>query len=468
MKFAWAFVAAVSTLASAASAAESGETGGGIPFNNVQPYLAVSQLIATQGIFPSLTPTVNDTVQAQQHLGMLRMFGGNFAIDNHALAQGQTLSIAQNTALFSLLGTSYGGNGQTTFSLPDLAGRTIIGSGQGQGLTQRSVGDTAGFDFPSLTLDQMPAHAHPINAAPGFSGVTGGSQAFDNMQSSLTMTYMIAAGGIFQAGNPFIGQVSAFAGNFTPTGWLPADGRLVQIENFEALFTLIGTTYGGDGQTNFAMPDLRGRTVVGAGGQYQLGQTFGEESTILTLQQMPLHDHDGGAIDLQPVGGNQPFDNRQPSLALNHYIAVQGAFPGRNGGQQLFPGEPYIGEIVASATGFEAPRGYLLADGRLLSIAQNTALFSILGTTYGGDGRTTFRLPDLRDRLAVGWGNGTSLGELGGLAAQRLFISNLPGHTHSLANNAVPEPATWAMMIMGFGLAGSALRARSNKDLRVA
>lgn len=460
MKTAWALFAAASALAASvpAIAAQTGPAGNGQPFTNLQPYQALTQTIMLQGIFPSLTPTEDQNSLAAFYIASARTFAGNFAPSQTAQMQGQLLAISQNTALFSLLGTNFGGNGQTTFALPDLRGRTIIGPGQGPGLSDRLIGDQPGSNTVTLTLDQMPAHSHGINVPPGQTGITGGSQPFDNMQPSLGMTYMIATGGIFQAGDPFIGQVAAFGGNFAPNGWLPADGRLVDIDKFNALFNLIGTTYGGDGQTSFALPDLRGRAVVGAGGQYDIGEVFGSENTVLSLSQLATHDHDGGTIAVDPAGGGQPFDNRQPGLALNYYIALQGIFPSRDSGGPI-DNEPFLGEIVASAADL-APRGYALAAGQLLSIAQNQALFSLLGTTYGGNGQTTFALPDLRNRIVVGWGGTTVYGERGGSDFVALTEANLPIHAHSLPDARVPEPASWAMMIAGFAMAGAGFRRR--------
>ncbi|WP_432696104.1 tail fiber protein [Marinobacterium sp. YM272] len=97
-----------------------------------------------------------------------------------------------------------------------------------------------------------------------------------------------------------------------------------------------------------------------------------------------------------------PENNMQPSLAINYIIALQGIFPSRSSA------EPFIGEIIMFGGNF-APRGWAFCDGQLLPIAQNTALFSIIGTTYGGDGRTTFALPDLRGRVPVGEGSGPGL-----------------------------------------------------------
>lgn len=95
-------------------------------------------------------------------IGEIRMFAGNFAPLAWAFCQGQLLPIAQNTALFSILGTTYGGNGQTTFGLPDFRGRTPVGVGQGPGLANISLGEMAGLPTQTLTVAQMPSHNHPV------------------------------------------------------------------------------------------------------------------------------------------------------------------------------------------------------------------------------------------------------------------------------------------------------------------
>jgi microcystin-dependent protein len=123
--------------------------------------------------------------------------------------------------------------------------------------------------------------------------------------------------------------------------------------------------------------------------------------------------------------------------------------------------EPFLAEIRIMSFAF-APKGWALCDGQVLPINQNQALFALLGTTYGGNGQTTFALPDLRDRIVVGWGGNTVYGERLGANSVTLTEANLPTHTHSLPDVAppVPEPATWAMMIAGFAMAGAALRRR--------
>jgi microcystin-dependent protein len=172
-------------------------------------------------------------------------------------------------------------------------------------------------------------------------------------------------------GQPYVGEIRMFAGNFAPAGWAFCAGQLEAISENETLFQLIGTTYGGDGQSTFALPDLRGRTPMhmGAGPglpTVQIAQTGGAESVTLTTQQMPAHPHplqgDGGGTTNSPVGampavagggpgglstyqpaggattplspkmlqntgGNQPHENRQPFLCVSFIISLFGIFP---------------------------------------------------------------------------------------------------------------------------------------------
>jgi microcystin-dependent protein len=101
---------------------------------------------------------------SEPFLGQIQAFGFNFAPRGWAMCQGQILSIAQNTALFSLLGTTYGGNGQTTFALPDLRGRSMIGIGQGPGLSPITLGEQSGTENVTLTTNNLPAHIHSATA----------------------------------------------------------------------------------------------------------------------------------------------------------------------------------------------------------------------------------------------------------------------------------------------------------------
>lgn len=168
------------------------------------------------------------------HIGDIKMFAGNFAPRNWAFCQGQLLSIAQNSALFSILGTTYGGNGQTNFGLPDLRGRVPVGMGQGPGLAPRQLGELAGSENHTLQASEMPNHSHALaansNAAtqrgPGGNfpaasdqrnslyattanttmaatavGAAGGNTPHNNMQPYLGMNFIICLYGIYPSRN---------------------------------------------------------------------------------------------------------------------------------------------------------------------------------------------------------------------------------------------------------------------------
>ncbi len=178
-------------------------------------------------------------------IGQVMLFAGNFAPRNWAFCNGQLLPISQNTALFSLLGTTYGGDGRTTFALPDLRGRAAMHAGTGPGLTPRPLGQRSGTETVVLSETQIPSHFHSIagtasiqvgaegkgvalhdsptnnflgsitdgyrdtgsgatmnaNAIGGTTGNTGGSQAHNNMQPFLVLNYIIALQGIFPSRN---------------------------------------------------------------------------------------------------------------------------------------------------------------------------------------------------------------------------------------------------------------------------
>lgn len=192
--------------------------------------------------------------------------------------------------------------------------------------------------------------------------------------------------------DPFLGQIVLFGGNFAPRGWALCEGQLLPISQYSALFSILGTIYGGDGRTTFALPDLRGRAAVSSGrgpglSDHRLGSRNGQEVVTLNLTNLPNHSHNAtftqtsgvsttpavadeantdeptnnkpaipnisgtnraysnaaadtnlapgtatvtGNIQVLPTGAQQPFNNMQPYLTTNYIIALQGIFPSRN------------------------------------------------------------------------------------------------------------------------------------------
>lgn len=161
---------------------------------------------------------------------------------------------------------------------------------------------------------------------------------------------------------PYVGEIRMFGGNFAPAGWMFCEGQLLPISENETLFQLIGTTYGGDGQSTFALPDLRGRLPIHQGNGFILAESGGAEEITLTVQQIPAHSHpllatntvandqtpnqnvlaqtgtfDGyqstpanaamAAQSISSVGGSQPHTNFQPYLCVSFIISLFGIFP---------------------------------------------------------------------------------------------------------------------------------------------
>ena len=459
-------IAVLATLLSALGtpswAVTTGTSGGGQVMFNEQPSLPISYVVRTSGL--------------EDDLGEVGMFAGNYATQGWALANGQILSINQYPELFDKIGTAFGGDGTSTFALPDLRGRTPIGVGAGPGLAPYSVGQVVGgLETASAAL---PLHTHGVGSA--YTTSDAGASTHLNLQPSLALTPIIATTGTFPSRNiiagdsppedtwgttdppnfgvgdtPFLAEMTWIAHNDIPTGWRYANGDLLDIVDHQALYSILGTRFGGDGEVNFALPDLRSRTAVGTGfgagltGR-SLGEQFGEETETLTVAHVPPHSHPlpgGGATET--VGGGETQSNLQPSLGITHIVALEGVYPSQNspsggGGPNLGTGNnPFIGSISMFAGDF-APRDFALAQGQLINIAFNPALFSIVGTTYGGDGEVTFGIPDLQGRLPVDAGQGPGLpnrhiGVKFGLENSTIPLTQIEAHVHQF----VALPGDW-------------------------
>jgi microcystin-dependent protein len=340
----------------------------------------------------------------QPFVGEIRMFAGNFAPAGWEFCNGQLLSISENETLFNLIGLTYGGDGYSTFALPDLRSRVPLHQGTESGNVYQ-LGEMSGVEEITLTSNQIPAHAHAASVSSRYGstnhpegavvarstlnqftdaagtkatmmgnastvGPSGGSQPHTNLQPYLTVNYIISLHGVFPDPNtspvggpePYLAEIRWVVFGFAPRDYALCNGQLLPINQNQALFALLGTTYGGNGQTNFALPDLRGRVAIHQGNGHTLGERGGQQAHTLSLNELPAHSHSitasGNPSDEKTaqnhifgvtstssyafvpdsatelvtttVGGSQAHLNMQPFLTLNAIIALAGIFPSPN------------------------------------------------------------------------------------------------------------------------------------------
>ena len=326
--------------------------------------------------------------------GVIKLFGGTFAPVDWLLCDGSLLQISQYNALYSLIGTTFGGDGQTTFAIPDLRGRIPVGSGNGPGLTPRPAGSKGGAEQVTLIASDISAHSHvltatdagatsraassdsllaesqgriyaaaaasPVAMSPAAISTVGGGQPHNNIQPSLSINHIICTNGLPPStsddfAEPFLAEIALNAGLLDWGGWVPCDGRILPISSNTALFSLLGTTYGGNGTTNFALPDLRGSVPMGAGNGPGLSPRFigdfpGEEQVTLTVDQLPPHTHQlfaSGAAGLSNDPANSvlsvPFsgDNLYAAPTAGPLVSMQ-ALQQNSGGQGHDNMQPYL------------------------------------------------------------------------------------------------------------------------------
>ncbi len=279
------------------------------------PPSGMQQLLVMNGVFPQEGPA-----PAQFTVGMIESFAGSYPAYGARPCTGGTLPIMGNQPLTAVMGTSFGGNGITTIGVPDLHARVAIGGAPAGGMR------------------------------PG----------------ALVLNWLIAMDASVDA--PLPGTVTPFCGTVVPGGWAPCAGATLSVQQYAALFAAIGTAFGGNGVTTFQLPDLNGAAPMGLGPGTALGQKV------------------SGTID---------------GLGLNYII---------NTGDLLAPGsgdgEPpadyaYAGQVTAYA-GALIPQGWAACDGSVLPISHYPTLFQAIGDIWGGDGKTSFGLPDLRGRMMPG------------------------------------------------------------------
>jgi microcystin-dependent protein len=225
--------------------------------------------IAARAIIPVL-------VAEDAYRGEIRLIGFDYAPEGWAFCNGSTLPIRDHPDLFKILGTTYGGDGKTTFALPDYRAFTVAG----------------------------PSAKFPLGK-PG--DVARGSQGNSHDPACLALHYIIAleSDTPMRFAEAYIGEIRPFAGDFIPNGWTECDGSLFPIELFMTAFALLDNRFGGDRARRFAVPDLRGCTPVGADAQYPLGTQF------------------GSAIDASATAGEIAY------VPLRYIICLEGIFPSR-------------------------------------------------------------------------------------------------------------------------------------------
>lgn len=364
-------------------------------------------------------------------VGEIQIFAGARVPEGWLPCDGRILHIDDSyKLLYSLINRIYGSDGITTFALPDLRDRAVVGVGSGVGLKEWKLGQKGGAATTVLTKGNVPPHNHAIqcnsmaesgtlnNPAAAFMGTgpmkgttdkavntryatvsdgttmnstaiapTGQGRPINNIQPSIAMHYIICFTGSYpapQMGGTWlefqtVGEIRIFAGAVAPSGWALCNGAMLPIQENPQLFSVIGTMYGGNGMTMFALPDLRGRVPVCVGqgvglGKWNVGERRGAETYTLSAEQMSGHNHqlrcnsangaatsnnpsgmflatgpgnqltgapvntrfattsDGtvmNATSLSLTGGTQRVNNIQPSVGVNYIICTAGSYPQR-------------------------------------------------------------------------------------------------------------------------------------------
>jgi microcystin-dependent protein len=257
---------------------------------NQQPSLGVTYLIRTTGQYPG------ENHGSLSFLGEVIQFAGNYAPTGFMRCDGRLLSVLDHDELFQIIGNAYGGDGVTTFALPDMRGRNAVGAS-----ASVPLGSKVGDDEVVLSGANMPTE------------MGGAGAEFDNRGPGLALRYIISLQGIFPTqdtgsanpNEPYYGEITLFAGNFAPRGWALCEGQLLPIHQNTALFSILLNNYGGNGTTHFALPDLRGRTSIGASDSVGVGTVVGSNLAEIDPSDLPNLDVTGSAgADMLFGGGS--------------------------------------------------------------------------------------------------------------------------------------------------------------------
>jgi microcystin-dependent protein len=289
------------------------------------------------------------------YIGEIRMYGGvNPPADWH-LCDGSMLSISSNYTLFSVIGTAFGGDGISTFQLPDLRSRFFVS----QDNVSYFLGQTGGAEQVALTYDNLPSHTHGVNcSATGGSdtpkgntwgpstvaktnlyatspdavmsslGITnaGKGKSHDNMVPFVCVNYIISLTGIYPsdetiAGTPdqTLSEIRLFPFDTVPRGWIACNGQQLPVQSNAALFSLLSNFYGGDGVHNFRVPNLVAAVPMHVGPDFPLGQTGGEASHLLNITEMPAHNHNAQASSSSPSTGSPQNANWASNTGFSPY-----------------------------------------------------------------------------------------------------------------------------------------------------
>ena len=464
---------------SVVSSTDSSATGGGQQFDNRQPYLALTPVVSTVGAFPS------SNLSSDGLRGSVDWFAGNFAPRGFALADGSLLPIAENPALFALYGTNFGGDGRTTFALPDLRGRMAVhaGGSAGPGLAQVTIGQKGGTEFVTLDETQLPSHNHGIQGSAASTGNTGGDQSFNNRSPWLALQYNIAVRGIFPSRNLDGEERGGPDSGTEGTGFVSGTDILDEAEALPLIEALVQegidrwkTAGIDDAQASvlesveIQLRDLPSGTLATAtDDQITLDRDATNRGWFIDVS--PADDVEFGDIDPRTgelVGTLDSSESHYDLLTTimheqGHILGLEHSFEigelmygslsvgarklptvsdvaaigtgdhdeDHDEPHSLSAGQQFIAGIGMAGFNF-APREFAFTDGQTLPIAENAALFALIGNFYGGDGQTTFQLPDFRGRGVIGALAENQPGVTGGVGDVTLTVAQMPAHTHDV------------------------------------